>query len=366
MLASVGSTTALRTKAADSCPLWVGTNLNGVFGITGDSWDDWWQPNPVPKSDPTVMEFIGRNSTNPGRPIYPRDTNTFGPVLGFAYNIPWLGQGQTVIRGGYSVTFQGGGNMAALDGTAGEIPGAIADANLAAASNSFVRLGDFGADHRSLTTPATFNFRDYPYTTVVPLPEDSITPGTALRPMHPVPLRVRPQGGIPTEFYDNTYVAPYVQNFNLTITRNLGRNMTLDVSYVATVARKLLTEEPINQPNFLTNGLTEAFDAARAGGESQLLDDLTSSVNGRTGVRAPSGCATRLFKSPTSIWRHLSPRAIAPSWPTTFRIRTASAPSAPPPGRRESKDWYCTTARVPVGRMSCRTTSSLPIRSSAT
>ena len=264
-------------------PSSVGTNLNGVFGISGDSWDDWWQPNPTASSSPTVMEFIGRNSNNPGRPIYPRDANNFGPVLGFAYNIPWFGQGQTVIRGGFSVTFQGGGNMAALDGTAGEIPGAIYDANLSAATNTYTRLADFGSAHKNLTTPATFDFRDYPYTSVVPLPADSLNPAVALRPMNPVPLRIRPQGGIPTEFYDDTYVAPYIQNFNLTVTRNIGRNMTFGVSYVATVARKLFTEAPINQPNFLTNGLKEAFDLARAGQESSLLDDLTSSVNGSYG-----------------------------------------------------------------------------------
>ena len=109
-------------------PTGVGSSLNGVFGISGDNWDDaWWQSNPNPlrnyPSEPTVMEFIGPNSPNPGRSIYPRDANNFGPVLGFAWNIPWFGQGQTVVRGGYSVTFQGGGNMAALDGTVGAVPG---------------------------------------------------------------------------------------------------------------------------------------------------------------------------------------------------------------------------------------------------
>jgi hypothetical protein len=101
--------------------------------------------------------------------------------------------------------------------------------------------------------------------------------------MAPVPLRFRPLGGVPTEFYDDTYVAPYVQNITLSVTRNLGRRMTLDVRYVATIAKKLFAEAPVNSPNFLTNGLKEAFDLARAGQESQLLNDLTSSVNSRFG-----------------------------------------------------------------------------------
>jgi hypothetical protein len=48
-----------------------------------------------------------------------------------------------------------------------------------------------------------------------------------------------------------------VQNLTLSITRNL--------------TRKNFTEFDINQPNFLQNGLFEAFEAARMGGESALL-----------------------------------------------------------------------------------------------
>src|SRR4029450_13270060 len=92
-----------------------------------------------------------------------------------------------------------------------------------------------------------------------------------------------PLGGVPTEFYDDTYVAPYVQNFTLSVTRNLGKRMTLDVRYVGTVARKLFAEAPVNSPNFLTNGLKEAFYLARACQESQLLNDLTPWVNFRFG-----------------------------------------------------------------------------------
>jgi hypothetical protein len=101
--------------------------------------------------------------------------------------------------------------------------------------------------------------------------------------MSPVPLRFRPLGGIPTEFYDDNYLAPYIQNFTLAITRNVARNMTVDIRYVGTVARKLFSENAINGANFLTNGLKEAFDAARRGEESALLNDLTTSVNGAFG-----------------------------------------------------------------------------------
>jgi hypothetical protein len=122
-----------------------------------------------------------------------------------------------------------------------------------------------------------------PHKAVVPLPPNAANPAQAVKPMSPVPLRFRPLGGIPTEFYDDNYMAPYIQNFTLAVTRSIGRNMTVDVRYVGTVARKLFSENPVNAPNFLTNGLKEAFDAVRRGDESALFNDLTSSVNGTFG-----------------------------------------------------------------------------------
>jgi hypothetical protein len=284
-----------------------GSNLAGAFGISGDGWEDWWQANPKTNGSPTTMEFVGPHSPNTGRGIYKKDTNNFGPVLGFSWNVPWFGAGKTVVRGGYSVTFQGGGNFAALDGTAGEVPGSVWPAMLGAASNTYLRLADFGANHKSLATPSTFNFRNYGSPAVVPLPPDSTNSAVTVKPMSPVPLRFRPLGGIPTEFYDDSYSAPYIQNFTLAMTRNLNRKVTLDVRYVATAARKLYSENPVNSPNFLTNGLKQAFDAARAGGESQLLNDLTSSVNGAFGG---SG-ATWLRNQTTGCFNFVVPLEIA-------------------------------------------------------
>ena len=63
------------------------------------------------------------------------------------------------------------------------------------------------------------------------------------------------------------------------MTRNIARNLTLDVRYIGTTGRKLYGTIPINAPNFLFNGLKEAFDAARSGGESALLDQMFQGIN---------------------------------------------------------------------------------------
>jgi hypothetical protein len=53
----------------------------------------------------------------------------------------------------------------------------------------------------------------------------------------------------------------------------------MDVRYVGTLSRKLYGTINLNAPNFLYNGLKEAFDAARAGEESPLLDQMFKGIN---------------------------------------------------------------------------------------
>src|SRR5439155_445194 len=49
--------------------------------------------------------------------------------------------------------------------------------------------------------------------------------------------------------------------------------------YIGTLTRKNFNTVDLNAPNFLTNGLKEAFDAARSGGESALLDQMFNGIN---------------------------------------------------------------------------------------
>ena len=53
---------------------------------------------------------MGPKTKNPDKTIYKNDWNNFGPAVGFAWQLPWFGKGKTNIRGGYQITYQGGGN----------------------------------------------------------------------------------------------------------------------------------------------------------------------------------------------------------------------------------------------------------------
>ena len=68
------------------------------------------------------------------------------------------------------------------------------------------------------------------------------------------------------------------------MTRSLTNNLTLDVRYIGTLGRRQWNSNfQINQPNFLFNGLKDAFDAARAGNDSspalQVLENMFKGIN---------------------------------------------------------------------------------------
>src|SRR5262249_47741557 len=77
---------------------------------------------------------------------------------------------------------------------------------------------------------------------------------------------------------------PYAENITLAITRSVTPNLTVDLRYIGTLGRKQLNAAfQINQPNFRTNGLKDAFDAARSGNDGspalKVLEGLFKGIN---------------------------------------------------------------------------------------
>src|SRR5204863_1932074 len=63
-----------------------------------------------------------------------------------------------------------------------------------------------------------------------------------------------------------------------------------DLRYVGTLARKQWNPVfNINIPDFLYNGLQQAFDAARSGGESALLNQIFNGINLGAGTVGQNG-----------------------------------------------------------------------------
>src|SRR5215475_2813766 len=232
---------------------------SAIWGISGSSFADWMKPGV--RGTNTTVGYFGKNSPNPGSPWYEDDYHNFGPAVGFAWQLPWLGEGKTTIRGGYQITYQ-----------IIQAPNNIFQENAVPGSTSSIQFtGDTGANaYLDLTkVPA-----------LIPVPSTN-------QPLQAVPTTDRTQQVYHPE---KGTVTPYAQNLTLSVTRSLSSNLTLNLRYAGTLARKQWNPTfNINIPDFLYNGLKEAFDAARAGGESPLLDQVFKGINLGNGVIGQGG-----------------------------------------------------------------------------
>jgi len=223
---------------------------------------------PVSTCDPALIstiEFVGPNSPNPNKSVYPNDLNNFGPAIGFAWQLPWFGTGRTTVRGGYQMTYggtlrMGGAAGAGIQGMIGNSPGS------ASAGTTFPQ--DFAGQYLDLrSAPALLPV----------IPYNPALPGGQ------VPIYDRSVG---QDAVDLNWATPYTQNFTLSVTRNVRNNLTLDVRYIGTQAKKLMGSFNLNEQNvFLNKELFDAFEAARRGQQSPLLDEMFAGLNLNSGVQ---------------------------------------------------------------------------------
>src|SRR5262249_5493662 len=220
-------------------------NGAGLFGISGRSFADWMRPGSRGASSELI--FVGPHSPNPGLSVYPRNLKDFGPAVGFALNL----NDRTTVRGGYQMQHLGGSDLTTVEGIIGNPPGSVFFAQY---------VGDTANPYLDLTKVQSDTFPSKPPT--LPVEQLLVTDRTQN-----------------ITVYDPHYVSPYIQNLTLSVTRNLSSKLTLDVRYIGTLTRKNFNTFDLNAPSFLPNGLKEAFDAARSGGESALLDQMFNGIN---------------------------------------------------------------------------------------
>jgi hypothetical protein len=211
----------------------------------------------------TRVQFVGKNSSNPDIKLRNDDWNNWAPSVGFSWSLPWLGKNKTVLRAGYGISYTGGelkGVPGGLNAVAGSIPGL------------FTGTGTLGMT----IIPST-----YTNLANISLPLD-----IPFAPLTPPPLNGT--RGESIQAFADYRVAPYIQNFNFEIQRELASNLSLSVAYVGTKGTKLYGGLPLNVTDIYAKGptgetLLEAFNTTRAGGNSVMFDQLLN------GLTLPSG-----------------------------------------------------------------------------
>jgi hypothetical protein len=217
---------------------------------------------PAPNCDPSFeskVEFTGPNSPNPGKTIIPRDRNNFGPAIGFAWQVPWFGQGKTTVRGGYQLLYQ---RVNIGEGTVASAIGGFLDQSITENDPAVQAIAGLAGLNRALL------LGDLP--ALVPVPP-SRAPGRT------VPVYGRSES---VTAFDPHFATPYNQNLTLSVTRSLSRIFTVDVRYVGSLSRKLPGFLNLNESTVYDNKeLFDAFAAARRGENPRLLDELLAGLD---------------------------------------------------------------------------------------
>jgi hypothetical protein len=218
---------------------------------------------PVSSCDPTTVasvQFIGPDTPNPGVRAVPANYGNFGPAIGFAYQLPWFGEGKTTIRGGYQQTFGSAGQNAGTlgggtEGTLGNAPGATTTGTLTGHINDAVFQNIISTQGRAI------NLGDI--SSLVPMKPDQATPGASLSVYG---LTAGPQALLSWSVYDPKITTNYTQNMTLSVSRQVSRNITVEARYTGTLGRKLNGFVDINQNNVYYNPeILQALSDARAG-----------------------------------------------------------------------------------------------------
>src|SRR5262249_41838924 len=110
-----------------------------------------------------------------------------------------------------------------------------------------------------------------------------ITPAT--QPLQPIPL-TKPNQAISA--FDWNFTTPYIQNFTLSMTRDVSRNVNVDVRYIGTIGLKLDGNWDLNTSNVYYNPrLFDALERTRRGEDDPLFDQIFMGLNLNAGV---TGC----------------------------------------------------------------------------
>ena len=235
----------------------VGGN-KALFGISGTDLGALWNPYATGGSL-TTLAFTGKHSPNSKIQWYNDDWNNFAPAVGFSWSLPWWGKDKTVLRAGYGMSFSGSANFNAAWNFSNPSSQSI--------SQNLTRLG-LGAQYFNLTT--------------LPIPVAQPTD---------VPLAVEPltQRTAALRASDENRVTPYVQNWSLEIQRSLRSNLTFEARYIGSKGTKLLGGIPLNDVNVFENGILEAFNITRQGGNATLFNQMLNGLTLNAGTNAALG-----------------------------------------------------------------------------
>ena len=241
---------------------------------------------PTSNCDPSLMStviYVGPETDHPNDTLLPQKGN-FTPAVGASWQLPWFGEGKTIIRGGFQRTY-------------GRAGAAITGGLLSGPGGGSASGADITALNPIFATRAA-NLTDL----ALAVPSAPTQP----RPQE-LTYRVGSRSGILSNYahYDPDYKVPHVDNWSLSVTRSLSNNFTLEIRTVNTLARDqagaggvfgtagtydLNTVNVYHHPE-----LFDALERTRRGEDVAMFDQMLMGLNfaNTTGYGAVGTCVTQ-------------------------------------------------------------------------
>ncbi len=225
------------------------------------------------------------------RPLFDDDTNNFGPSIGLAWD-PFK-DGKTSVRANYRIAYDRMNTFVVSSTIFQSEPGLT----LGVSNTAFGQAGGRLRDGIPVLAPPA-----------------GVTP-TQLR--------------LPASFstssihvIDPNWIAPRTQQWGLSIQRDLGWKMVLELNYIGRKGEHLFGAYNINQAEIFSNGFVDAFKIVKAGGQSALINQLLQPDPSRRTTETGSDLVRRLFLT------NLQLNAVA-SLAATLATRTAGGVPLP-------------------------------------
>ena len=195
--------------------------------------------------------------------LYKNDVNNLGPSLGMAWDPK--GDGKSALRGNYRLAYDRINTFLLSSAIFQSIPGIT----LGVVNTAFGQAGGRLRDGLPSIQP-------------IASPKDFLQPATSANSIRVV---------------DSEFQSPLTHGWTISYQREVWDKTMLEVAYVGRRAQHLFGAYNVDQAEYANNGFLTAFNAAKNGGESSLLDRLLAPDTRRLAGESGAAMVRRLFAS---------------------------------------------------------------------